>query len=84
MSKFTPSFLVAWAATADWGMTTTKLLRLFDCFEHDIANSHEEVADFCDLVDELFIKGEALFPACLWRRARCYLLLGVLGLHIFL
>ena len=57
LKKMTTKFLTAAGVAADWGLISIAFLRLFDCLDHDIANSYDEVEKFCATITACFVEG---------------------------
>ena len=57
LKKMTTQFLTAAGVAADWGLISVAFLRLFDCLDHDIANSYDEVEKFCATMTACFVEG---------------------------
>jgi hypothetical protein len=57
LKKMTPKFVHAAGIAADWGLISMAFLRLFDCHDHDIANSCAEVEQFGATVNACFVEG---------------------------
>ena len=69
LKNFKPKFLHAAGVSADWGLICVAFLRLFDRFDHDIANSSDELDHFVETVRACFIQGHIfrrvpIVPAC--------------------
>jgi hypothetical protein len=63
LKRFNPKFLHAAGVSADWGLITINFLRIFDRMTHDIANSKDELADFCHIINVCFVEGHIFLPA---------------------
>ena len=57
LKKMTSQFLSAAGVAADWGLISVAFLRLFDCLDHDIGNSTDEVEKFCATMTACFVEG---------------------------
>ena len=57
LKKMSTQFLTAAGVAADWGLISIAFLRLFDCLDHDIANSYDEVEQFCATITACFVEG---------------------------
>ena len=57
LSMMQPKFLHAMGVSADWGIISIGLLRLFDAGDHDISNSADEFDDFEEVVKCVFVDG---------------------------
>ena len=69
LQHFKPKFMHACGISADWGLISIEFLRLFDRMNHDIANSKDEMQDFCETITACFIEGRifsgvSVEPAC--------------------
>ena len=58
-----PKFLHAAGVSADWGLICMQFLRLFDRAGHDVANSKDELEDFCATVRACFIEGRVFMKS---------------------
>ena len=57
LKKFQPKYLLAAGAAADWGLITNDFLRVYDHFQHDIANSAADLHAFAETMLACFING---------------------------
>ena len=62
LANFKPKFLLAAGIAADFGLITTRFLRLFDKARHDVANSMDELEEFSDTIHACFIENRILCP----------------------
>ena len=62
LANFKPKFLLAAGIAADFGLITTRFLRLFDKARHDVANSMDELEEFSDTINACFIENRILCP----------------------
>ena len=56
LKKFQPKFCVGLGMSADFAIVCTNFLRLFDCFDHDIADSVSEAERFLSVLEAMFAK----------------------------
>jgi hypothetical protein len=57
LSEFKPKFMIGAGVSADWGLICMEFLRLFDCLDHDISNSKDQMEAFCHKVKRCFMEG---------------------------
>ena len=57
LSEFKPKFMIGAGVSADWGLLCIEFLRLFDCLDHDISNSKDQMEAFCRKVTRCFLDG---------------------------
>ena len=57
LTKFKPKFNHAMGVSADWGLISESVLRLFDDGDHDISNSVDEEEDFTNIFKSVFVNG---------------------------
>ena len=57
LKKFQPKFNLSMGVSADWGLIAINFLRLFDDGHHDISNSLDELEEFTEIFESVFVKG---------------------------
>lgn len=57
LKLFKPEFCMALGLSADFGLLVKAFIRLFDCGNHDIANSERELQHFRNTLDAVFKHG---------------------------
>ena len=57
LKLFTPKFCIGLGMSADFALVCTEFLRLFDCLNHDMANSVTEAEQFLETLQAMFRKG---------------------------